>query len=214
MPDSREQIQRDAYARGQQMKLWHLNQQRVVSHEALTILATDFAQVSLFKANHSLSGGADHEQSGLCVKAFQEGYSSLLPNAFSESESQRFNGNELFDDERKVDNMEPIEEPTEPVLTILQIMPALPGWAAVWGTHEEPAQGEPGYFSEPVVCWALVESSDGSRFVTAMAPDLETSELKLMLDRGNFLGYATPTYSLDWRQVASDKRTENRSSHS
>ena len=94
-------------------------------------------------------------------------------------------------------------------LTILQIMPALPGWGAVWGTREEPAQGEPGYFTEPIVCWALVETSDGHRFVTAMAPDLETSELKLMLDMGNFLGYATPTYTLDWMQLASTKRTEN-----
>ncbi|HEX4714608.1 MAG TPA: hypothetical protein VH164_06745 [Ktedonobacteraceae bacterium] len=48
--------------------------------------------------------------------------------------------------------------------------------------------------------------------MTAMAPDLETSELKLMLDMGNFLGYATPTYSLDWKQLASDKRTENQPS--
>ena len=96
--------------------------------------------------------------------------------------------------------------------TILQIMPALPGWGAVWGTREEPAQGQPGYMTEPVVCWALVEAHDGHRFVTAMAPDLETSELKLMLDMGNFLGYATPTYSLDWKQLASNKRTENQTS--
>jgi hypothetical protein len=104
------------------------------------------------------------------------------------------------------------EERQAPEFTILQIMPALPGWGAVWGTREEPAQGQPGYLTEPVVCWALVEARDGHRFVTAMAPDLETSELKLMLDMGNFLGYATPTYSLDWKQLASDKRTENQPS--
>ena len=108
--------------------------------------------------------------------------------------------------------MEPIEESKEQELTILQIMPALPGWAAVWGNIKEPQQGEPGYFTEPVVCWALVETSDGHRFVTAMAPDLETSELKLMLDMGNFLGYATPAYALDWMQLASNKRTGKRSS--
>ncbi len=106
--------------------------------------------------------------------------------------------------------METIEElEEEKELTILQIMPALPGWGAVWGAREEPEKGEPGYFTEPVVCWALVEASDGRRFVTAMAADLETSELKLMLDKGNFLGYSTPSYSLDWMQRASDKRTEN-----
>ncbi len=105
--------------------------------------------------------------------------------------------------------MEQIEEHQAKELTILQIMPALPGWGAVWGTKEEPNQGEAGYTTEPVVCWALVEASDGHRFVTAMAPDLETSELKLMLDMGNFLGYATPSYSLDWMQRASNKRAEN-----
>jgi hypothetical protein len=110
--------------------------------------------------------------------------------------------------------MQPIEEAAAEEreakdLTILQLIPALPGWGAVWGTREEPAQGEPGYVTEPVVCWALVEATDGHRFVTAMAPDLDTSELKLMLDMGNFLGYATPTYTLDWMQLASTKRTEN-----
>ena len=107
--------------------------------------------------------------------------------------------------------MEQSEALEEQELTILQIMPALPGWGAVWGMTEEPEKGEAGFFTEPIVCWALVEASDGHRFVTAMAPDLETSELKLMLDMGNFLGYATPTYSLDWMQLASVKRTEKRS---
>jgi hypothetical protein len=105
--------------------------------------------------------------------------------------------------------MEQIEVREAKELTILQIMPALPGWGAVWGTREEPEQGKLGYFTEPVVCWALVEASDGHRFVTAMAPDLETSELKLMLGIGNFLGYATPTSSPDWMQLASNKRAEN-----
>jgi hypothetical protein len=145
------------------------------------------------------------------VRAFQEGYCSPLPYTHTETESKLFKGDEKLYDERKVDSMEPIEESNEQEFTILQIMPALPGWGAVWGATEEPEQGEPGYFTESVVCWALVEASDGHRFVTAMAPDLETSELKLMLDRGNFLGYATPTYSLDWMQLAANKRTENQS---
>jgi hypothetical protein len=93
---------------------------------------------------------------------------------------------------------------------ILQIMPALPGWEAVWGDVEEPEKGEPGYFTEPVVCWALVEESDSRRFVTAMAPDLESSELKLVLDMGNFLGYATPSYSPNWVTLASSKRSEKK----
>ena len=102
-----------------------------------------------------------------------------------------------------VDTIEVIDD-KEP--TILQIMPALPGWEAVWGDVEEPEKGKPGYRTETVVCWALVEASDGRTYVTAMLPDLESSELKLPLEMGNFLGYATPSYSPDWVQLASDRR--------
>ncbi|MGZ3609078.1 MAG: hypothetical protein ACXWPS_02715 [Ktedonobacteraceae bacterium] len=35
------------------------------------------------------------------------------------------------------------EEREAKEFTILQLIPALPGWGAVWGTREEPAQGEP-----------------------------------------------------------------------
>ena len=101
------------------------------------------------------------------------------------------------------------QEEKEP--QILQIMPAQPGWEAVWGSIEEPEKGEPGYFTEPVVCWALVEASDGRRFVTAMAPDLESSELKMMIETGNFLGYANPGYSPNWMKLASNRRTERKS---
>ena len=94
---------------------------------------------------------------------------------------------------------------------ILQIIPAQPGWEAVWGSIEEPEKGEPGYFTEPVVCWALVEASDGRRFVTAMAPDLESSELKMMLETGDFLGYANPGYAPNWMKLASNKRSERKS---
>lgn len=97
-----------------------------------------------------------------------------------------------------------VSEDKEP--TIIQIMPALPGWEAVWGDTEEPTIGQTGYRTEAVVCWALVEDSDGRTYVTAMLPDLESSELKLPMEMGNFLGYATPSYSPDWVQMASDKR--------
>ncbi len=212
MSETIEQIQRDAYVRGQQMKQWHRDQQRAVSNEALAILAADFAQVSLFKSKQDPTGGAAHERAGLCERAFQEGYCSPLPYALTETKSKLFKGDEEPSYERKVDSMEQIEESNEQELTILQIMPALPGWAAVWGNNEAPAKDEPGYFTEPVVCWALVETSNGHRFVTAMAPDLDTSELKLMLDMGNFLGYATPNYTLDWVKLASNKRNDNQSS--
>ena len=101
--------------------------------------------------------------------------------------------------------MDPREE-REP--HILQIMPALPGWQAVWGDIEEPEKGQPGYRTETVVCWALVEASDGRRYVTAMMPDLESSELKLTHEAGNFLGYASPNFAPNWMTMASDRRAE------
>lgn len=104
-----------------------------------------------------------------------------------------------------------IEVSEDQELAIIQIMPALPGWEAVWGDTEEPEKGKLGYRTETVVCWALVETSSGRRYVTAMLPDLESSELKLPLEMGNFLGYATPSYSADWVQLASDRRKETQS---
>ena len=78
MPETMEQVQQEAYARGQQMKQWHLEQQRVVNDEALMILAADFAQMYLFKSYQHMTVGAAHERAGLCERAFQEGYRSQL----------------------------------------------------------------------------------------------------------------------------------------
>ena len=47
MPETREQVQQEAFLRGQQMQYWHHHQQRVVTDEALTVLAADFAHLSL-----------------------------------------------------------------------------------------------------------------------------------------------------------------------
>jgi hypothetical protein len=74
MPETMEQVQQEAYVRGQQMKQWHQEQQRVVSDEALTTLAADFAHISLFKSNQHISVAAAHERAGVCERAFLEGY--------------------------------------------------------------------------------------------------------------------------------------------
>jgi len=79
MPETMEQVKQEAYVRGQQMQQWHRQQQRVVKDEALTILAADFAHVSLFKSNQHMSVVAAHERAGICEKAFLEGYRSQLP---------------------------------------------------------------------------------------------------------------------------------------
>jgi hypothetical protein len=79
MSETTEQIQQEAYLRGRQMKQRHSEQQCVVTDEALAILAADFAHVYLFKSNHHLTVVAAHERAGICERAFEEGYRSLLP---------------------------------------------------------------------------------------------------------------------------------------
>ena len=78
MPESIEQIQQEAYVRGQQMKQWHEQQRHVINDEALTILAADFAQITLFQSNQQMSVVAAHERAGVCERAFLEGYRSQL----------------------------------------------------------------------------------------------------------------------------------------
>jgi len=79
MPETMEQVQQEAYVRGQQMKHWHQEQQRVVTDEALTILAADFAHLSLFRSNQQMSTVSAHERAGVCERAFLDGYRSELP---------------------------------------------------------------------------------------------------------------------------------------
>jgi len=78
MPETKEQVQQEAYVRGQQMQHWHHQQQRVVTDEALTVLASDFAHISLFRANQQVSVISAHERAGVCERAFLEGYRSEL----------------------------------------------------------------------------------------------------------------------------------------
>ena len=78
MPETMEQVQQEAYVRGQQMKHWHQEQQRVVTDEALTVLTADFAHISLFRANQQVSTVSAHERAGVCERAFLEGYRSEL----------------------------------------------------------------------------------------------------------------------------------------
>ena len=78
MPETREQVQQEAYVQGQQMQRWHHQQQRVVTDEALTVLAADFAHISLFRSNQQVSAISAHERASVCEKAFLEGYRSEL----------------------------------------------------------------------------------------------------------------------------------------
>lgn len=78
MPEMMEQVQQEAYIRGQQMQHWHQEQQRVVTDEALTLLAADVAHISLFKSNQQMSVVSAHERAGVCERAFLDGYRSQL----------------------------------------------------------------------------------------------------------------------------------------
>jgi hypothetical protein len=88
---------------------------------------------------------------------------------------------------------------------VLQIMPAPPGWEAVWGDSYEPAKGEAGFRTELVACWALVEAGE-RRVVTAMLPDLESGELRILLENEYFLGYRYPSGPTNWDERASERR--------
>ena len=78
MSETREQVEQEAFLRGQQMQHWHQEQQRVVTNEVLTVLAADFAHLSLFRANHQGSVLSAHERAGICERAFLEGYRAEL----------------------------------------------------------------------------------------------------------------------------------------
>lgn len=99
-----------------------------------------------------------------------------------------------------------IEEEKE--AKILQIMPVPPGWEAVWGNANAPDEGEPGFTTELVACWALVEVED-RRFVTALLPDLESSELKFLIESEYFLGYRYPSELTNWGQRAALRRNDH-----
>jgi hypothetical protein len=91
------------------------------------------------------------------------------------------------------------------IAKILQIMPAPPGWEAVWGETYTPAQGDAGFHTELVACWALIEVGN-RRVVTAMLPDLESGELRILIENEYFLGYRYPSETTNWEQRATDRR--------
>lgn len=81
--------------------------------------------------------------------------------------------------------------------TIVQIIPAQPGWEAVFALDEE----DGGIERVPLVCWALVESSSTGRQVIGMTSKDGTHEL-MYVDWGDFLGYSYPGCNIDWEEEA------------
>ncbi|SRR5260221_12675490 len=96
---------------------------------------------------------------------------------------------------------------------IVQIVPAQPGWEAVWA-WDPPDEGEAEaekdkYYTEPVVCWALIELG-GKQLVTALSRGGEDADLTLVFDAVNFLGYAypgLPSSDPEWELRADESRS-------
>ena len=86
--------------------------------------------------------------------------------------------------------------------TILQIIPAQPGWEGIVlseATSEDVEQGATSYYTRPIACWALVEISDirlsPRRIITPLVHSdtgREHTDLEFLLDDPDFLGYASP----------------------
>ena len=75
MIETLEQVQHQAYVKGQEMKLLHRQQQCVLTTEvAVTTLSADFAQVSLVTFLRQPSITDAHHRAHLCALAFQRGY--------------------------------------------------------------------------------------------------------------------------------------------
>ena len=81
---------------------------------------------------------------------------------------------------------------------ILQIIPAAPGWEAIYGS---PFESGPFYVAQPVVCWAVVESHP-TAVLGMVAHHHETGELIFAGDSENFLGYNFPNCAENWEREA------------
>ena len=75
-----------------------------------------------------------------------------------------------------------------------QIMPAAPGWKAVYAGAEE------GYQTIPLVCWALVQwvEEGGGTVTTGLIADPGSGELAYASEPDSFLGYTYPEDLSDW----------------
>ena len=75
MTETLEQVQQQAYMKGQEMKVQHRQQHCVLTTEAaITTLSADFAQVSLITFLRQPSLTDAHHRAHLCALAFHRGY--------------------------------------------------------------------------------------------------------------------------------------------
>lgn len=93
---------------------------------------------------------------------------------------------------------------------IVQLLPAQPGWHAVyaWGTNVAKVLGV-NFCTRPLIAWALVEDGATS-FVVALQivdtqPECEPSAKPVfVLGQDGFLGYTYPGDETDWNSLAQE----------
>jgi hypothetical protein len=92
---------------------------------------------------------------------------------------------------------------------IIQIIPAQPGWQAVY------AKIDKGYRTENIVCWALTAYPSGNTSVVAMtmmeadAMSMPVAETSLVSSaKSGFIGYHYPGCSTDWEHLAKVHRED------
>ncbi|HEX2910225.1 MAG TPA: hypothetical protein VH186_05410 [Chloroflexia bacterium] len=79
---------------------------------------------------------------------------------------------------------------------VSQIIPAKPGWEAIYAG---PLEEAPFYLAQPVVCWALVEENP-TTVIGMVAHRKAMGELVFAGAVENFLGYNYPGCAENWDQ--------------
>jgi hypothetical protein len=98
---------------------------------------------------------------------------------------------------------------------VLQIIPALPGWYAVFADGVEPEEGKDAFSLEPLVGWALVDHGSGQDLVglcvwTAEQESMPDASPWMVGGKMNgFLGYQFPGCITNWRELAFHHQLQN-----
>ena len=92
-------------------------------------------------------------------------------------------------------------ESNEPIMKIIQIMPAT-GWRAVYAGDD----GQP--FFTDIVCWALVQDGEETSVIGMNVSEDYVDFCNYPTLKSNFLGYDGPNNLRDWKQEAADHITK------
>lgn len=95
---------------------------------------------------------------------------------------------------------------------ILQLMPARPGWSAIYWHPQEQDKNykNKAYHVEPLECWALVEDEDGDTEITGtIMADWECGPHVIdNIEEHTFVSYSHPEVAIDWQESAVKARND------